>query len=60
MLPSFDLIAKCFLAKFREDENQYHFNIQSVDTGNSISFDHTFKVASNIGFLRKDNKWINQ
>ncbi len=24
----------------------------------SISFDHTFKVASNIGYLREDGKWI--
>ena len=28
--------------------------------GISISFDHTFKVASNIGFLCRDGKWINQ
>lgn len=59
-VPSDDLIAKCFLAKFIEDDTKYRWNIQSVDTGTSISFDHTFKVASNIGFLRKDRKWVNQ
>ncbi len=59
-VPSDDLIAKCFLAKFLEDDTKYRCNIQSVDTGTSISFDHTFKVASNIGFLRKDRKWVNQ
>ena len=25
-----------------------------------ISCDHTFKVASNIGYLREDNKWVRQ
>ncbi len=34
----------------REDESQYHFNfnIQSIDTGNSINVEHSFKVASRI------------
>ena len=59
-VPSDDLIAKCFLAKFLEEESRYRFNIQSVDTGTSICFDHTFKVASNIGFVRRDGKWITQ
>ena len=59
-VPSDDLLAKCYLFKFLEDENKYRCKIQSVNTGISISFDHTFKVASNIGFLRRDGKWINQ
>jgi len=28
--------------------------------GDTISFDHTFKVAANIGYLREDEKWINE
>ena len=58
-VPSDDLLAN-FLSKFLEDENKYRCKIQSVNTGISISFDHTFKGAFNIGFLRRDGKWINQ
>ena len=32
----------------------------SVPIGNSISFDHTFKVAANIGYHREDNVWVSQ
>ena len=35
-VPSDDLLAKCFLSKFLEDENKYRCKIQSVNTG--ISF----------------------
>ena len=31
-----------------------------IPTGDSISFDHTFKVAANIVFLREGGKWIHQ
>ena len=30
----------------------------NMPIGNSISFDHTFKIASNIGYTREDKKWI--
>ena len=33
--------------------------MEAIPIGTSISFDHTFKVASNIGYLREDKKWIN-
>ena len=32
----------------------------AINTGKSISFDHTFHVATNIGFLREDNVWVSQ
>ena len=32
----------------------------SIDITDSISFDHTFKIASNIGYLREDKQWINE
>ena len=32
-LPSDDIISKCFVAKFLEDENSYKAEIQSTDTG---------------------------
>ena len=58
--PSNDLLAKCFLAKFLQDEQLYLKEMTAIPTGDSISFDHTFKVAANIGFLREDGKWIHQ
>jgi hypothetical protein len=34
--------------------------MQMLSANKYISFDHTFKVASNIGFQRADNRWITQ
>ena len=45
--PSNDLIV---LAKFLKDERLYLAEITSIPVGETISFDHTFKVAANIGF----------
>ena len=59
-VPSNDIIAKCFLSKFLENEAHYRHNIHSTNTGHAPSFDHTFKIAANIGYLRADNKWIPQ
>ena len=44
-----------------EEENTYISEIQSVCPGESLSFDHTFKIASNIGYnMCDDNKWVCQ
>ena len=43
-----------------ENEQYFKREIQCVDTGEELSFDHTFKIATNIGFLRDDNKWVCQ
>ena len=56
--PSNNILAMCFLAKFLSMEQVYLAEIQSVQTTNTISFDHTFKIASNIGYLREDKVWI--
>ena len=32
----------------------------NVPVGESISFDHTSKIASNIGYTREDKKWISE
>ena len=32
----------------------------SINVGDSISFDHTFKVAANIGFMREHSVWVPQ
>ena len=58
-LPS-DIIRKYFLAKFIQEEQAYIADIQSVHPEENLSFDHTFKIASNIGCLRADNKWVCQ
>ena len=60
ILPSDDTIGKCFLSNFLESENTYVSCSQSINTGCSLSFDHTFKIASNIGYARKDGKWVSQ
>ena len=32
----------------------------TINVGETISFDHTFEVATNIGYLREDNIWVPQ
>ena len=58
--PSDYLLTKSFLVKFSSQEHLYLSEISSVQIGNSISFDHTFKVVANIGYHRKDKVWVNQ
>ena len=57
--PSNDIITKCFLSRFLEIEDRYINAMQKVTAGQWISFDHTFKVASNIGYQR-EQMWITQ
>ena len=45
---------------FLKTEQLYLRELHSIQTGFSISFDHTFKVAANIGYLREDGKWVAQ
>ena len=56
--PSNNLITKCFLATFLHNEQTYAKEMLSVKVGASITWDHTFKVATNIGYLRSDNVWV--
>ena len=56
--PSNDIILKCFLSGFLQDEYLYLQEMTAISVGKSISFDHTFKVAANIGFLREDGTWL--
>lgn len=58
--PSNNILSKSFLAGFLKEEDLYLREITSIDITNTISFDHTFKVAANIGFLREDNVWVPQ
>ena len=54
-----NILAKCFLAGFLQNEQLYLQEMEAIPIGEYISFDHTFKVASNIGYLREDKQWIN-
>ena len=55
-----DTLYKVFLSKFSSQEHLYLSEIASVKTGSTISFDHTFKVAANIGYHREDGVWLSQ
>ena len=59
-LPSNDILSKCFLAGFMKEEDLYLREMICTNITDTISFDHTFKVAANIGFLREDNVWVPQ
>ena len=34
--------------------------MSKISSDCAVSFDHTFKVASNIGYVRSDGRWITQ
>ncbi len=53
-------LRQCFLATFLQSEHVYVQQIIDYPVGKSISFDHTFRIAANIGYTRKDGKWIQQ
>lgn len=59
-LPSDDALCQCFVTSFLNNENRYLSCLQSMPVGESLSVDHTYKVASNIGYFRGDRKWICQ
>lgn len=45
---------------FLQSENSYLSNVHALKVSEVISFDHTFKVATNIGHLREDGVWVPQ
>ena len=56
-LPSNDIIAHIFLHDFFENERRYIHSVQQLLCEQFLSIDHTFKVATNIGYVRSDGKW---
>ena len=56
--PSNDLLTNCFLQNFFEHKCEYFKAMEELLTSEYLSFDHTFKVAANLGYLRPDKKWI--
>lgn len=59
-LPSNDILCRCFVINFQENEMYYNEDMLGLEVGSCLRLDHTFKVASNIGYLRPDGKWITQ
>ena len=59
-IPSNDILSKCFLVHFQQCKSVYEANMASLTAKHLISFDHTFKVASNIGYGRFDGRWVTQ
>ena len=58
--PSNDIIARCFIIHFQQNEDIYTAHMMNLSITKSIRLDHTFKVASNIGYLRPDGRWVTQ
>ena len=56
--PSNDVICKCILVDFFENRPLYDAQMCQLSARTHISFDHTFKIASNIGFLRADRNGL--
>lgn len=56
--PSNDIKNQCFLADFFKNNDDYNLHVSLLPINEFISLDHTFKVASNIGFVRSDGKWV--
>ena len=55
-----DALSKCFLTSFLQHEELYLREMVNIPVTESISLDHTFKIASNIGYLREDKKWVSE
>ena len=61
IFPSRTLIISTYVENFFKFKEQYYIeNMKNLKCDGSISLDHTFEVASNIGYLRSDGKWICQ
>ena len=59
-IPTNDAIARCFVITFQENELFYIKKMMKLEVNHCLRLDHTFKVASNIGYLSREGKWITQ
>ena len=59
-VPSNDAVSKCFICDYEDKQSLYTNSMLALKIKECISFDHTFKVAANIGYLRPDGKWVTQ
>lgn len=58
--PTNDIITRCFIITFEENKTFYSTHMLHRSVQYCLRLDHTFKVASNIGYLRADGKWVTQ
>ena len=56
--PSNDILCKCFIVDYLHNQDIYSLLMSNIQAQGWISFDHTFKVATNIGYVRPDGKWV--
>ena len=54
------IFCQTFLAVLLENEQFYLQGMSTIAIGESLCFDHTFKVATNIGYLQEDRKRITE
>lgn len=55
--PSDNFLKDTFLNHFRNHKQLYRHKLQEI-CGSTMAMDHTFKVSSNIGFVRSDGAWV--
>ena len=58
--PSRHILHDGFLKWFTENEDYFVRKLSQTAVDKYILFDHTFKMASNIGYWRTDGKWVSQ
>lgn len=56
--PSNDILSKCFIVDYLRNKDVYSHHMSNLPVRTYISFDHTFKIAANIGYVRSDGKWV--
>lgn len=56
--PSNNIIQQCFLVDFFAYREAYNLYMSLLPIKKFITLDRTFKIASNIGFVRSDGKWV--
>lgn len=61
IIPSRFLITSLFATHFFRSKEDFYINkMTTLCCQNSISLEHTFKVAANLGYQRSDGKWVTQ
>ena len=58
LAPTHQLIRQCFVMHYEGYKHLYKKGMDRIPF-KSLSFDHTFKVATNIGYW-KDNRWVKE
>ena len=57
-MPSNGVLTKCFVVECFMNKEAYSTHMSLIPIKKYISIDHTFRVASNIGYVRSDGKWF--